>query len=144
MTFRNHTTTLLALATLNACAMAPAHADAWHPDAAVAGAIGGLLGAVYVQGRAFGKIAIDFDGNLAFEGILIAIVARSRPLAVPFVALAYGYLRQGAQLMGIRTDVPVEMIAVVQALVILLVASQFTLPGRRWFDRLLGRKEAAA
>ncbi len=110
----------------------------------VAGAIGGLLGAVYVQGRAFGRIAIDFDGNLAFEGILIAIVARSRPLAVPFVALAYGYLRQGAQLMGIRTDVPVEMIAVVQALVILLVASQFTVPGRRWFNRLMGRKEAAA
>ncbi len=105
----------------------------------VSGAIGGLLGAVYVQGRAFGRIAIDFDGNLAFEGILIAIVARSKPLAVPFVALAYGYLRQGAQLMGIRSDVPMEMISVVQALIILLVASQFTLPGRKAFARLFGR-----
>ncbi len=97
----------------------------------VSGAIGGLLGAVFVQGRAFGQIAVNFDGNLAFEGILIAIVARSRPLAVPFVALAYGYLRQGAQLMGLRTDVPYEMIAVVQAIIILLVASSFTLP-RLW------------
>jgi general nucleoside transport system permease protein len=100
------------------------------------GAVGGLLGAVYVQGRAFGRIAIDFDGNLAFEGILIAIVARSRPLAVPVVALAYGYLRQGAQLMGLRTDVPTEILAVVQALVILLVASSFTLPGRAFLARL--------
>lgn len=106
----------------------------------VSGAIGGLLGAVYVQGRAFGRIAIDFDGNLAFEGILIAIVARSRPLAVPVVALAYGYLRQGAQLMGLRTDVPTEMLAVVQALVILLVASSFTLPGRTLLARLTGRR----
>lgn len=97
----------------------------------VSGAIGGLLGAVFVQGRAFGQIAVNFDGNLAFEGILIAIVAKSRPLAVPFVALAYGYLRQGAQLMGLRTDVPYEMIAVVQAIIILLVASSFTLP-RLW------------
>jgi ABC-type uncharacterized transport system permease subunit len=108
----------------------------------VSGAIGGLLGSVFVQGKAFGRIAVDFDGNLAFEGILIAIVARSKPLAVPFVALAYGYLRQGAQLMGMRSDVPTEMIAVVQALIILLVASQFTVPGRKAFARLFGRKEA--
>jgi ABC-type uncharacterized transport system permease subunit len=92
-----------------------------------------------VQGRAFGNLAQNFDGNLAFEGILIAIVARSRPLAVPVVALAYGYLRQGAQLMGIRTDVPMEMISVVQAIIILLVASSFTLPGRKLLARLTGQ-----
>ncbi|WP_210529280.1 ABC transporter permease [Rubellimicrobium arenae] len=107
------------------------------------GAIGGLLGAVFVQGRAFGRIAIDFEGNLAFEGILIAIVARSRPLAVPVVALAYGYLRQGAQLMGLRSDVPTEMLGVVQALIILLVASSVRLPGRRWLGRL-GRRRSPA
>lgn len=110
----------------------------------VSGAIGGLLGAVFVEGRAFGKLAIDFDGNLAFEGILIAIVARSRPLAVPVVALCYGYLRQGAQLMGIRTDVPTEMISVVQAVVILLVASSFTVPGRKALARFMRRDEAPA
>ena len=101
-----------------------------------AGAIGGLLGAVFVQGRAFGNLSVDFDGNLAFEGILIAIVARSRPLAVPVVALFYGYLRQGAQLMGLRTDVPSEMIGVVQAIIILLVASSFSLPGKASWGRL--------
>ena len=76
----------------------------------VSGAIGGLLGAVYVQGRAFGRISIDFDANLAFEGILVAIVAKNRPLAVPVVALAYGYLRQGAQFMGLRSDVPTALL----------------------------------
>ncbi|WP_417258044.1 ABC transporter permease [Celeribacter sp.] len=107
----------------------------------VSGAIGGLLGSVFVQGQAFKRIAIDFDSNLAFEGILIAIVARDKPLAVPFVALGYGYLRQGAQLMGLRTDVPTEMIAVVQALIILLVASKFTLPGHDTLARLFGQKK---
>ena len=110
----------------------------------VAGAFGGLLGSVFVQGRAFGNLAQNFDGNLAFEGILIAIVARSRPLAVPFVALAYGYLRQGAQLMGIRTDVPTEMIAVVQAIIILLVASSFSLPGKKLIARVRGEKTEQA
>jgi len=110
----------------------------------VSGALGGLLGAVFVQGRAFGRITTDFDGNLAFEGILIAIVAKARPLAVPVVALAYGYLRQGAQLMGLRSDVPTEMLAVVQAVVILLVASSFAPPRWLWKARATPRAEAPA
>lgn len=102
------------------------------------GALGGLLGSMFVQGQIYGKLNVLFEGNLAFEGILVAIVARSRPLAVPFVALAYGYLRQGAQLMNIRTDVPAEVIGVVTAIIILLVSSTFKLPGKAFFGRLLG------
>ena len=101
-----------------------------------AGALGGLLGAMFINGQSFKHLTIQFEGGLAFEGILIAIVARSRPLAVPVVALFYGYLRQGAQLMNVRTDVPAEVIGVVQAIIILLVASSFTMPGRRFLARL--------
>ena len=90
------------------------------------GALGGLLGSMFVQGQGWGKLTVLFEGNLAFEGILVAIVARSRPLAVPVVALFYGYLRQGAQLMNIRTDVPAEVIGVVTAIIILLVSSSFS------------------
>ena len=105
----------------------------------VAGALGGLLGAMFVNGQAFGKLTILFEGGLAFEGILIAIVARSRPLAVPIVAIFYGYLRQGAALMGIRTDVPAEVIGVVQAVIILLVASSFTPTGKAFLARFRTR-----
>jgi simple sugar transport system permease protein len=104
----------------------------------VSGALGGLLGSMMVQGAAFGYMTVLFESGIAFEGILVAIVARARPLAVPFVALAYGYLRQGAQLMNVRTDVPAEVIGVVTALIILLVASSFTLPGRRFLARVVG------
>jgi simple sugar transport system permease protein len=90
------------------------------------GALGGLLGSMFVQGQGWGKLTVLFEGNLAFEGILVAIVARSRPLAVPVVALFYGYLRQGAQLMNIRTDVPAEVIGVVTAIIILLVSSSYS------------------
>lgn len=103
------------------------------------GALGGLLGSMFIQGQAFGKLTVLFEGNLAFEGILVAIVARSRPLAVPIVALAYGYLRQGAQLMNIRTDVPAEVIGIVTAIIILLVSSSYKLPSRAFFARLFGR-----
>lgn len=108
------------------------------------GALGGLLGAMFVQGQAYGKLLVQFEGNLAFEGILIAIVAKNRPLAVPFVALFYGYLRQGALIMGIRTDVPTEVISVVQAIIILLVASSFKLGSGKLMARLKGTGSATA
>ncbi len=104
-----------------------------------AGALGGLLGSMFVQGQAFRQLTVLFEGGFAFEGILIAIVARNRPLAVPIVAMFYAYLRQGAQLMNIRTDVPAEVISVVAAIIIMLVASQFSIPGRAWLMRLAGR-----
>ncbi len=105
------------------------------------GALGGLLGSMFVQGQTYGKLTVLFEGGLAFEGILVAIVARSRPLAVPIVALFYGYLRQGAQLMNIRTDVPAEVIGVVTAIIILLVSSSFSL---NFVTRLFRRSPAAA
>ncbi len=91
------------------------------------GALGGLLGSMFVQGQTYGKLTVLFEGGLAFEGILVAIVARSRPLAVPIVAIFYAYLRQGAQLMNIRTDVPAEVIGIVTAIIILLVSSSYSL-----------------
>lgn len=108
----------------------------------LSGALGGLLGSMLVQGQAFGKLQVLFEGGFAFEGILVAIVARNRPLAVPIVAMFYAYLRQGAQLMNIRTDVPAEVISVVAALIILLVASQFGLPA--WLKRSVMRNRAEA
>lgn len=105
------------------------------------GALGGLLGSMFVQGQGYGKLTVLFEGGLAFEGILVAIVARSRPLAVPVVALFYGYLRQGAQLMNIRTDVPAEVIGVVTAIIILLVSSSFSV---NFIKRLFRRAYAPA
>ena len=105
------------------------------------GALGGLLGSMFVQGQGYGKLTVLFEGGLAFEGILVAIVARSRPLAVPIVAIFYAYLRQGAQLMNIRTDVPAEVIGIVKAIIILLVSSSYSL---NFITRLFRRGPAAS
>lgn len=105
------------------------------------GALGGLLGSMFVQGQTYGKLTVLFEGGLAFEGILVAIVARSRPLAVPIVAIFYAYLRQGAQLMNIRTDVPAEVIGIVTAIIILLVSSSYSL---NFITRLFRRGPSTA
>jgi simple sugar transport system permease protein len=97
----------------------------------LSGLIGGLLGGVFVQGRVFGKLAVGFEAGLSFEGIVIAIVAANRPLAVPIVALVYAYLRQGAILMGYRTDVPAEVIGIVEGAVMLFSIVKLPSLGRR-------------
>lgn len=102
----------------------------------VSGALAGLLGAMFVQGRAFGNLAINFEGAMSFGGILVAILARNNPLAIPLVAIGYGYLRQGSAIMGLRSDVPSEVIEIVQAVVILLAASTFTATGLGWWARV--------
>ena len=45
--------------------------------------------------------------------------------------------------MGIRTDVPTEVISVVQAIIILLVASSFTLGGKKLMSKLFPKPAVA-
>ena len=45
--------------------------------------------------------------------------------------------------MNLRTDVPSEVIGVVTAIIILLVASSFSLPGRKFWARVTGRPATA-
>ena len=59
------------------------------------------------------------------------------------MALFYAYLRQGAQLMNICTDVPAEVIGIVTGIIILLVSSSFAMPARAWLARLFRRPPAA-
>jgi general nucleoside transport system permease protein len=107
---------------------------------AFSGLIAGILGATLVQGQSFGELAVGFESGITFDGLLIAIIARNHPLAVPIAALVYGYFRQGATLMGFRTDVPVEVIGIVQGLVILVVASHGMFS---WLEKL-GRLKPGA
>jgi len=73
-------------------------------------------------------IITNISISMAFEGIIVAILARNNPIAVPFTALAYGYLRAGANIMERSTDISREMIYIIQALIILFVTAESILP----------------
>jgi len=105
--------------------------------AMAAGCVWGIIPGI-AKAR-FGASEIVSSLMLNYIAIRIVNYVVRAPLAVPVVALGYGYLRQGAQFMGLRTDVPTEILSVVQALIILLVASSFTLPGRNMWRRIFGR-----
>jgi len=87
---------------------------------ALSGALAGLAGAHLAFGI-HGRLLLNISLGLGFEGIVVALLARNRPFAVPFAALLYAYIRAGAQIMERESDVSFEVVRVIQAVIILVV-----------------------
>jgi general nucleoside transport system permease protein len=107
---------------------------------ASSGIFAGLAGAHLAMG-VHQKLIVNISVSLGFEGIIIALLARNNPLAVPFMALAYGYLRAGADIMERSSDVSREMVLVIQAIIILLVTAERVLP---MVQRSIAARKASA
>jgi simple sugar transport system permease protein len=59
-----------------------------------------------------------------FDGFMVTIIAKNKPLFVPLAAVFIGYLRAGADLMAFNSDVAQEVVAIIQGVIILLIASE--------------------
>ncbi|RJQ40179.1 MAG: ABC transporter permease [Anaerolineaceae bacterium] len=94
---------------------------------AISGIYGALAGAHLTMGIHH-SIITNISISMAFEGIIVAILARNNPLFIPITGLAYGYLRAGANIMERSSDMSREMIYVIQALIILFVTAERILP----------------
>jgi ABC-type uncharacterized transport system permease subunit len=94
---------------------------------AISGLFAGLAGAHLAMG-VNDKLILNITFGLGFEGVVVALLARNNPLLVPFAALAYGYLRSGADIMERSSDVSREMVLVIEAVIILLVTAERLLP----------------
>ncbi len=92
------------------------------------GAIAGLGGAVDLFGM-YQRFQYSGLTGYGWDGILIAIVARHKVQYVPFAALFLAYLRTGADIMSRNSDIPSEMIKIIQAIVIVLISAQVILSG---------------
>ncbi|HWP68007.1 MAG TPA: hypothetical protein VN437_01815, partial [Rectinemataceae bacterium] len=88
----------------------------------VSGFIGGLGGAVEMSGlyRAF---IWQMNPSYAWDGVIVAMLARKNPKFVPISAFFLAYLRVGADFMSRRGDVAFEFITLLQGLIILILAS---------------------
>ncbi len=89
---------------------------------ALAGALAGLAGANEVNG-VLGRATPGFAGAIGFDAISLALLGRSNPVGVVMAALLFGALRAGGQEMQVATDVSIDLILVVQALVVVFIAA---------------------
>ena len=89
---------------------------------AVSGGLAGIGGANEVLGVQ-GRAAPGFAGAVGFDAISVSLLGRNHPAGIVLAALLFGGLKAGAQEMQASTDVPVDMIQIVQALIIIFVAA---------------------
>lgn len=96
----------------------------------IGGFIGGIGGAVEVLGM-YDRFQWQSLPGYGFDGIIVAILAKNKPKYVPIAAFLLAYLRIGADKMSTATDVTSEMIAIIQGVIIMLVAAQAFMQGQK-------------
>ena len=91
----------------------------------IAGVLAGLGGAE----RLLGGIGSDryITGIMAeygFDGIAVALLGKNNPFGVLLATILFGALRVGTIRMQFKADIPSQIILIIQAIIILLIASE--------------------
>jgi ABC-type uncharacterized transport system permease subunit len=90
---------------------------------AIAGGLAGLGGSSLVLGTQANALTGTIVGNIGFDGILVALLGRVRPWGVMLAALLFGALRAGGNRMQSYSQISLELVTVLQALIVLFVAA---------------------
>jgi ABC-type uncharacterized transport system permease subunit len=109
---------------------------------ALSGALAGLAGTVEVLGVSTCRcLPLFFSSGYGFDSIAIALQGKNNPFGILAASFLFGAMRNGADLMELKSGVSKNIIAVVQSLVLLLTAA----PGIvRWMLRLRAPQGAGA
>ena len=93
---------------------------------AIAGALGGLAGAIMIQGEQF-VLKAGFSSGYGFDGLVVGLLSRGSAAAVLVGALFFGALRSGGISMEISAGVPAALTLVIQGLIVVTVAGSVIL-----------------
>ncbi len=108
----------------------------------LSGLLGGVAGAVQILG-VHHRFVANFSRGFGFDGITVALLGRNSPTGVLIAALLFGALRSGGTTMELFTNVPRDLVDIIQAIIIFFVAIDLSLDWLRW-RRLLKTRQAAA
>jgi ABC-type uncharacterized transport system permease subunit len=89
---------------------------------AIGTGLAGLGGAVEMLGLYRSFIFLQ-SPRYGWDGLIVSVLSRGNPLAVPFAALFLAYIRVGADILNRASSIPPEIVAIVQAVIILLIAA---------------------
>lgn len=88
----------------------------------LSGALAGLAGANTVLGISRNMVS-QLSSGVGFDSIALALLGNSHPLGVVLSSLLFGFLRNGATRMQVLTNIPVDIISILQALIIIFIAA---------------------
>lgn len=87
----------------------------------VAGAFGGLAGALMLQGGQY-VLSAGFSSGYGFDGLVVGLLSRGSIFGVIAGALLFGFMRSGGINMEMMASVPTALITIIQGLIILILA----------------------
>ena len=96
----------------------------------VAGGLGGLAGAVMLQGDQY-VLKDGFSSGYGFDGLVVGLLARGSVAGVIASALLFGFLRSGGISMEISAGVPAAVVQVIQGIIVVSLAGAAFWIGRR-------------
>lgn len=88
----------------------------------ISGGLAGLMALNTTQGEAE-RLVMNATEGAGFIGIAVALMGRSHPFGVFLAAILFGFLYQGGAELALWTNIPRELIVVIQALVILFTGA---------------------
>ena len=103
-------------------------------------ALAGLGGSVEMLGM-HSTFKWTASPGYGFDGVIIATLARNNPGLVPFAAFFLAYVRTGADILNRTSDIPAEIISIVQATIIVLVAAEAFLS--KWKEKQIVKQTGA-
>ncbi len=109
----------------------------------ISGGLAGVGGSVEILGITKNYPA-EYIVNYGFDGIAVALLGRAHPLGVVGAALLFGVMRAGAGSMQRATEIPVDIISIVQGVILLFVAAQVIIERLLPAARARRRREPAA
>ena len=90
---------------------------------AISGSFAGIAGSNQILGLEPYRGISNFAGAVGFDAIALALLGRSNPIGVLFAGLLFGALRAGGREMQGAAGIPIDLVLVLQALVIVLIAA---------------------
>lgn len=67
--------------------------------------------------------------NMGFDGLMVAVLSKKNPIFVPLGAFLLAYMRTGASILNYTTEIPIEFVEIMQAIIILLIAAEHFMGG---------------
>ena len=89
----------------------------------ISGAMCGLLGMMEIFGLQK-RFKTDFSNEFYFDGMLVAMIMRYRPMGIVLMSFFFAVLKIGAITMQSRTGISSELIQLVESVIIFFVAAE--------------------
>jgi ABC-type uncharacterized transport system permease subunit len=103
----------------------------------LSGGLAGLAGAIEVTALNH-RHELGFSVGYGFDAIAIALLGKNHPVGIVIAALLFAAMRNGATRMQFLTQIPVDVISIIQALILLFVAADAIV---RYIYRIRSKQE---